>query len=134
MQFVADASVALSWCFEDEADAWTDGLLDRLRSEGQIIVPAHWPTEVSNGMLMGLRRKRIQPDRPALFWDELALLPIEVEPPLSPNQAKTVLALCQQYGLTVYDAAYLELAKKVRFASAPYRSRPLSRPPSGSNW
>ena len=62
MQFVADASVALSWCFEDEADAWTDGLLDRLRSEGQIIVPAHWPTEVSNGMLMGLRRKRIQPD------------------------------------------------------------------------
>lgn len=112
MQFVADASVALSWCFEDEADAWTDGLLDRLRSEGQIIVPAHWPTEVSNGMSMGLRRKRIQPDRPALFWDELALLPIEVEPPLSPNQAKTVLALCQQYGLTVYDAAYLELAKR----------------------
>lgn len=112
MQFVADASITLSWCFEDEATSWTDSLLDRLRNGDQIIVPAHWPTEISNGMLMALRRKRIQPDRPALFWDELAILPIEVEPPLSPDQAKTVLALGQQLGLTVYDAAYLELAKR----------------------
>jgi predicted nucleic acid-binding protein len=63
-------------------------------------------------MLMALRRKRIQPGRPELFWDELAILPIEVEPPLSPGQAKIVLALCEQHGLTVYDAAYLELAKR----------------------
>ena len=93
MQFVADASVTLAWCFEDEATAWTDGLLDRLRNRDQIVVPAHWPTEISNGMLMALRRKRIQPDRPELFWDELAILPIEVESPLSPGRAKAVLAL-----------------------------------------
>jgi predicted nucleic acid-binding protein len=130
MQLVVDASVALSWCFEDEATAWTDGLLDRLRSEDRIIVPAHWPTEISNGMLMGLRRKRIQPDRPALFWDELAVLPIEVEPPLSPNQAKTVLALCQQYGLTVYDAAYLELAKRKGLPLATLDSALLKAAPS----
>jgi hypothetical protein len=36
-------------------------------------------------MLMALRRKRIQPGHPELFWDELAILPIEVEPPLSPS-------------------------------------------------
>jgi predicted nucleic acid-binding protein len=110
--FVADASVTLPWCFEDEATAWTDGLLDRLRGGDRIAVPAHWPTEISNGMLMALRRKRIQPGRPELFWNELAILPIQVEPPLSPTQAKAVLALCMQYGLTVYDAAYLELAKR----------------------
>jgi predicted nucleic acid-binding protein len=104
MQFVADASVTLSWCFEDEAAAWTDALLDRLRNGDQIAVPAHWPMEISNGMLMALRRKRIQPGRPELFWDELAVLPIEVELPLSPEHAKAVLALCQQHGLTVYDA------------------------------
>jgi predicted nucleic acid-binding protein len=112
MQFVADASVTLSWCFEDEATPWTDSLLDRLRNSDQILVPAHWPTEISNGLLMALRRKRIQPDRPALFWDELAILPVEVEPPLSPDQAKAVLVLSEQHGLTVYDAAYLELAKR----------------------
>jgi predicted nucleic acid-binding protein len=112
MQFVVDPSVTLAWCFEDEATTWTDGLLDRLRNGDQIVVPAHWPTEVSNGMLMALRRKRIQPDRPVLFWDELAVLPIEVESPLPPSRAKAVLALGLQHGLTVYDAAYLELAQR----------------------
>ena len=112
MQFVVDASVALSWCFEDEANTWTDGLLDRLRSEDHIIVPAHWPTDVSNGLLMGVRRKRIQPHRPALFWDELAVLPIELDRPLSAAHPKAVLALCEHHGLTVYDAAYLELAQR----------------------
>src|SRR5271157_6315358 len=110
--FVADASVTLAWCFEDEATLWTDSLLDRLRHGDDIVVPAHWPTEISNGMLIGLRRKRIQPGRPELFWDALAVLPITVEPPLSPLQAKMILALCAQHGLTVYDATYLELAKR----------------------
>ncbi len=110
--FIADASVTLPWCFEDEATSWTDSLLDRLRAGDGILVPAHWPTEVSNGMLIALRRKRIQPGRPELFWDALAALPIEVEPPLSPLQAKAVLVLSAQHGLTVYDAAYLELAKR----------------------
>lgn len=112
MQFVADASVTLSWCFEDEATAWTDGLLDRLRNGDGIIVPAHWPTEVSNGLLMAVRRKRIPAGRPALFWDELAILPFVVELPLSPDQAKAVIALSEKHGLTVYDAGYLELAKR----------------------
>jgi predicted nucleic acid-binding protein len=110
--FVADASVTLPWCFQDEATAWTDSLLDRLRGGDRIAVPAHWPTEISNGLLMALRRKRIQPGRPELFWEELAVLPIDVEPPLTPSQAKAVLVLCEQHGLTVYDAVYLELAKR----------------------
>ena len=110
--FVADASVTLAWCFEDEATDWTDSLLDRLRAGDRIMVPAHWPTEISNGMVLALRRKRIQPGRPALFWDALAILPIGVEPPLSPLQAKAVLALCALHGLTAYDATYLELAKR----------------------
>jgi predicted nucleic acid-binding protein len=53
-----------------------------------------------------------------LFWEELSVLPIDVEPPLTPTQAKSVLALCQQHGLTVYDAAYLELAKRTGLALA----------------
>ncbi len=110
--FVADASVTLPWCFQDEATAWTDSLLDRLRGGDRIAVPAHWPTEISNGLLMAVRRKRIQLGRPELFWEQLAVLPIDVEPPLTPNQAKAVLVLCEQHGLTVYDAAYLELAKR----------------------
>jgi predicted nucleic acid-binding protein len=110
--FIADASVTLPWCLQDEATLWTDSLLDRLRTGDRIAVPAHWPTEISNGLLMGLRRNRIQPGVPAQFWDNLAVLPIDVEPPLTPGQAKDVLVLCEKHGLTVYDAAYLELAKR----------------------
>ncbi len=76
------------------------------------MVPAHWPTEILNGLLVASRRKRIKTGQPALFWDELARLPIETEPALTTIQAKAVLALGEKHGLTVYDAAYLELAHR----------------------
>ena len=110
--FVVDASAALAWCFEDEASSFTDGLLERLRQGDQIVVPAHRPTEILNGLLVALRRKRIREGQPALFWDEFARLPIETEPALTPVQAKAVLTLGEKHGLTVYDAAYLELAHR----------------------
>jgi predicted nucleic acid-binding protein len=107
-----DASAALAWCFEDEASGWSDGLLERLRQGDQIVVPAHWPTEISNGLLVAQRRKRIKSGQAALFWDEFAQLPIETEPGLNAAQAKKVLGLCEKHGLTAYDAAYLELAQR----------------------
>lgn len=90
--FVVDASAALAWCFEDEAGSWTDELLERLRQGDRIVVPAHWPTEILNGLLVASRRKRIKTDQPTLFWDELTRLPIEAEPPLTAAQAVTVLS------------------------------------------
>jgi predicted nucleic acid-binding protein len=110
--FVVDASVALAWCFEDESSTLAEGLLERLRRGDQVVAPAHWPTEILNGLLVAERRKRIGHGQPALFWDELMRLPIEVEPALTAVQAKTVLALSEKHGLTVYDAAYLELAQR----------------------
>jgi predicted nucleic acid-binding protein len=95
--FVVDASVALSWCFAGEATTWTEGLLERLRQGDRIIVPAHWPTEVANALLMGVRRRRIKSGQPQLLWEELARLPIEKEPALTTAQAKEVLTLgCQK--------------------------------------
>jgi predicted nucleic acid-binding protein len=116
--FVADASVVLGWCLQDEATDWTDHLLDRLRNGDRIEVPAHWPTEISNALLMAVRRNRIPTGRPQQFWNQLAALPIDTEPPLTPEQAKAVLTLCETHRLTVYDAAYLELAKR--------KARPLA--------
>jgi predicted nucleic acid-binding protein len=116
--FVIDASVTLSWCFEDEANAGADALLERMRGGDQVCVPAHWPTEVSNGLLMALRRKRIKPGRFELFWDQLAALPIAVEPAISLDQTKAILAICERHGLTVYDGTYLELAKRRGFPLA----------------
>jgi len=116
--FVVDASAALAWCFEDEATEWSEDLKRRLRDGDQVVVPAHWPLEISNGLLTGVRRKRIKPGKPAMFWDELALLPATVETALSPNESKSVLTLCEKHGLTVYDAAYLELALRKKLPIA----------------
>ncbi len=110
--FVVDASVALAWCFEDEATRWSEEFLERLRQGDRIIVPAHWGAEVANALLMGVRRKRIKPEQPRLLWDELWLLPIDTEPALTAVRGKEVLALGEKHGLTVYDAGYLELAHR----------------------
>jgi predicted nucleic acid-binding protein len=80
--FVADASVTLAWCFEDEATNWTDEFLERLRQGDRIIVPAHWPAEVANALLTAVRRNRIRPEQPQLLWDYLGRLPIDTEPAL----------------------------------------------------
>jgi predicted nucleic acid-binding protein len=108
--FVVDASAALAWCFEDEASGWSDRLLERLRQGDRIIVPAHWPVEMLNGLAVASRRKRIRPDQPAVLWAQLELLPVETEAALNAVQAKAVLVLSEKHGLTTYDAAYLELA------------------------
>jgi len=116
--FVVDASVALAWCFQDEATNWTDGLLERLRHGDRAVVPAHWPAEISNALSFAARKKRITLDFPAVFWDQLARLPIETEPPLNAAQAKAILSLSEKHSLTSYDAAYLELAQRRRLPLA----------------
>jgi predicted nucleic acid-binding protein len=124
--FVADASVVLAWCFEDEATAWTDSLLNRLYAGQVLIVPAHWPSEVANGLLFAFRRQRIPAGRAELFWDQLAKLPIEAEPALSPVLAKQVLSIANRFVLTAYDAAYVELALRRQLPLATLDSRMIA--------
>jgi predicted nucleic acid-binding protein len=97
--FVVDASVALAWCFADEATDWSEELLERLRQSDRIIVPAHWGAEVANALLMGARRKRVKPEQPRLLWDELWLLPIDIEPALTAARGKEVLALSEAHAV-----------------------------------
>jgi predicted nucleic acid-binding protein len=54
-RIVVDASVTLSWCFPDEQTASSMGVLDRLQSGEQAVVPAFWAVEVLNSLLVGER-------------------------------------------------------------------------------
>ena len=116
--FVADASATLPWCFEDEATPQTEALLERLRAGEPAIVPAHWPTEVMNGLIMAVRRGRIDPERITRFARDLGALPIRIEPPYAPTAWDAVTRVAIEYHLTVYDAAYLELAKRTNLPLA----------------
>jgi len=108
--FVMDASATLPWCFADEATEATNALLIRLRTGDEAMVPAHWPVEVANALLIAARRKRISFEDVHQFLEDLEVLPIRIET-TAKNQIRTrVLPLAEQFELTVYDAAYLELA------------------------
>jgi predicted nucleic acid-binding protein len=108
--FIADASAALPWCFVEEATPWTEALLDRLRGGEEIVVPAHWPIEVMNGLVMAVRRSRIDLDRVIRFASDLSWLAIRIQPPYAPAVWNTLIQVATKHRLTMYDAAYLELA------------------------
>jgi predicted nucleic acid-binding protein len=110
--FVPDASATMPWRFEDEATPWTDALLDRIQGEEEVLVPAHWPLEVVNALLIARRRGRVTAEQITEFIDDLAALPIRLEPPIGPAQWPTIVALAEQHRLTAYDAAYLELVRR----------------------
>ena len=123
--FVLDASIAIAWCFEDEADPAVDGLLDSLKAQGAV-VPALWPLEVTNVLLQAERRGRITmvtvDGRRAAF----EALPITVDTTSWLRTGAAILGLARLHGLTIYDAAYLELATRQRLPLAT-RDKALGR-------
>lgn len=106
---VVDASIALTWCFEDEASIGTDALFERVRDDGAV-VPALWHLEVSNVLLQAERRGRISRSDVAVRLGLIADLPISVDEETAARSMRETLALARAERLTTYDAAYLELA------------------------
>ena len=111
-RWVPDASVTLTWCFEDEATPSTDALLVKLKAGDEATVPPHWPVEVANSLLVAIRRGRISREKASRFFQDLRALPIRVDPGSSENVFGRVFALAEQFKLTAYDAACLELAMR----------------------
>lgn len=106
--FVVDASMALAWCFEDEAVPETDEVLRRLLQEGGI-APASWPLEVANALRFAASSGRTDATAIARARSIVKDLPIDV----LPVETETALGLidpAQRHDLTVYDEAYLALA------------------------
>ena len=107
---VLDASIVVSWFFESERTPEKLGVLDRTVKEGAV-VPAHWLTEVANALQMGVRRGRFLASRLPDSLGALADLTIDREASAFPTIA-AVVETADRHDLTVYDAAYLELAKR----------------------
>lgn len=115
--FVLDASIAVAWCFEDEAEPAIDALLDDLKADGAV-VPALWPLEVANVLLQAERRGRITMTTVDGRLAAFEALPITVDTTSWRSTGVTALALARLHGLTTYDAAYLELATRQRLPLA----------------
>jgi predicted nucleic acid-binding protein len=109
-RLVPDASATLTWCFEDEALPWTDELLANLKGGSEAVVPPHWPAEVANALLIAVRRGRISREKAKGFLLDPRALPIRVDAESVETVFDQVFESAEKSHLTVYDAAYLELA------------------------
>ena len=106
---VIDASIALSWCFEDEATPETDRLFEYVRDEGAV-VPGLWHLELGNVLLQAERRKRISAEDAATRLRLISALPIATDRETAVKAWQDTLSIARVEGLTMYDASYLELA------------------------
>ena len=111
MSLVLDASLALSWYFEDERTPSADALLNSIADDGAV-VPAHWRLEIANGFQTAIRRKRIDANFRDRAIAQLDCLVIVVDLETDRYAWTSTLRLADRFGLTAYDAAYLELAHR----------------------
>jgi len=109
MAFVVDASMTLAWYFRDENAEVANRVRERLLQEG-ICVPAHWALEVCNALLAAARRGRITMQELRELTLDLRLLPESIDHQTDAATWFATLDLAEEYRLTIYDAAYLELA------------------------
>ena len=109
MPFVLDCSTTMAWIFADEANEQTNELRASLLEE-TACVPALWPIEVANVLLVATRRDRIRETEWLQLLQALATLPIETDTETEERALSDSLRLALAHDLSVYDAVYLELA------------------------
>jgi predicted nucleic acid-binding protein len=111
MPFVLDASMTMSWCSADESKLYSRQVLAALL-DSYAEVHALWPFEIANVLAINEKRRRIPEATSNEFLETLSRLDIRIDESPRTVDSKTLLPLVRRYGLTAYDAAYLELAKR----------------------
>jgi predicted nucleic acid-binding protein len=111
-RLVLDASIALSWFLPGELTDKNQEVRKLIEGGARASVPSIWALEVVNALLIAERRKRISQADSAAAWAALQELPLETDEETGRRAGSNTLALARQQQLSVYDAAYLELAMR----------------------
>jgi predicted nucleic acid-binding protein len=119
MAFVLDASMAMSWCFADESTSRSGIVLDAL-VDSHAEVPPLWPFEIANVLAVNEKKRRITESASFEFLQTLSRLDIRIDRSQPAINGNALLPLVRRHGLTAYDAAYLELAKRKGLALATF--------------
>src|SRR5258707_14957326 len=98
---VLDGSVALAWYFKDEASSYADAVVNRF-PRVQVVVPAIWPLEGANAVLMGERRKRSTAAQAARWLGYLSSLPITVDDEMTARAWSYSLYITRSHNISAY--------------------------------
>jgi predicted nucleic acid-binding protein len=112
--FVLDASVAGVWASQHEKHPLAALALSTLRTD-HALAPTIWWYELRNILLVNERRGRATPDDSEAFLRDLAMLSIVID---TAADEAMIFDLARRHRLTFYDAAYLELAMRLRLPLA----------------
>jgi predicted nucleic acid-binding protein len=107
---VLDGSTTLALLLHDERSPYTVRAYEVLESGRLVYVPSLWWLETANGLLMAERRKRISQVEISELVQVLHAMAVITDEETASRSATETFSLARQYGLTIYDAAYLELA------------------------
>lgn len=116
---VVDASAILGLALAGEPNEYSDAVLTEVVTR-ETAAPAIFWFELRNVLVTSERRGRISASGTAAFLASVAELGIRIEP-VPPESG--VLEMARSHRLTVYDAAYLELAKRSRASLATLDAR-----------
>ncbi len=105
---IVDASATAAWIFDDENSPYADAVFDLVKVNGAL-VPQFWHIEMRNVLLSGERRNRIAVWQADQHLVNLLALPLRTDDGLD---LATAFILARAYGLSFYDAIYLELARR----------------------
>lgn len=120
MSFVLDNSVTMRWFFGDgkpQELAYAGKVLDAMKN-ASAIVPATWGLEVANVIARAQARGLVTEARSAAFLEMLEGVDIEVDTATFAHALSDTLQLARRYGLSAYDASYLELTLRLGLSLA----------------
>ena len=107
---MADASVAIAWVHPGQATGETDAMLEGIAGGATLEVPALWPLEVANALLVLVRRGKLTDSERAAALRWLRGLRLRVDHEMATLAFAKLSELAAANQLSIYDAAYLELA------------------------
>ncbi len=114
MNFVLDASVAMSWLLGDgvaTARAYAMGVLEAMKSEdNRAIVPVVWNLEVANVIAKAEQKGLLVEAQSEAFLEMLSGLDIDVDSDTVATALSDTLQIARRYRLSAYDASYMELS------------------------
>lgn len=110
--FVADASVAIGWVHPAQATKQTAAMLEAIAGGATLEVPALWPLEVANALIVLVRRRKLTEDERQTGLGWLRGLRVRLDHEMSALAFSRLSELAAAHQLSVYDAAYLELAAR----------------------
>ncbi|HKS83463.1 MAG TPA: type II toxin-antitoxin system VapC family toxin [Candidatus Acidoferrales bacterium] len=113
IRFVLDASVSLRWFLDNPVPAYALKVRKALTSGSRALVPALWHLEMANAFVVAERRRILSAGDTDLFLDQVELLlgqSIESESVLL--SLRNAVSLARPFGLTSYDSACLETARR----------------------